>query len=132
MDRGAFLIADGRRVEMDIGGAWATINGTSEVTLAVFGEDDAPALLGAYTLEGLRLAVDPVCRPTAGSHTPNPILGPAQSRWQRASQPFHNRSPRTADMWRRCEGMHANDPIDASYPGLSRRASASDWRNSWS
>ena len=25
----------------------------------VFGEDDAPSLLGAYTLEGLGLAVDP-------------------------------------------------------------------------
>ena len=28
--------------------------------LVVFGEDDAPSLLGAYTLEGLALAVDPV------------------------------------------------------------------------
>ena len=26
----------------------------------VLGDDDAPALLGAYTLEGLRLAADPV------------------------------------------------------------------------
>ncbi len=26
----------------------------------VFGEDNAPVLLGAYTLEGLALAVDPV------------------------------------------------------------------------
>ncbi len=34
-------------------------DGASEVTLAVFGEDDAPSLLGAYTLEGLGLAVDP-------------------------------------------------------------------------
>ena len=30
------------------------------MTLVVFGEDDGPALLGAYTLEGLALAVDPV------------------------------------------------------------------------
>ena len=60
MDRGVFLLADGRRVEMDIGRAWATVDGSSEVTLVVFGEDDAPALLGAYTLEGLRLAVDPM------------------------------------------------------------------------
>lgn len=29
-------------------------------TLVVFGDDGAPALLGAYTLEGLGLAVDPV------------------------------------------------------------------------
>ncbi|MCY3920241.1 MAG: retroviral-like aspartic protease family protein [Chloroflexi bacterium] len=53
------VLADGRQVEMDIGRAWATINGASEVTLVVFGEDNARALLGAYTLEGLRLAVDP-------------------------------------------------------------------------
>ena len=55
-----FLLADGRRVEMDYGQAWATIDGESVVTIVVFGEDDAPSLLGAYTLEGLALAVDPV------------------------------------------------------------------------
>ncbi len=55
-----FLLADGRRVEMEIGRAWATINGDSEVTLVVFGKDDAPPLLGAYTVEGLGLAVDPL------------------------------------------------------------------------
>ncbi len=60
MGKRRFLLADGRRVEMDYGQAWATIDGESVVTLVVFGEDDAPALLGAYTLEGLALAVDPV------------------------------------------------------------------------
>ena len=55
-----FLLADGRRVDMDYGRAWVTIDGESEVTVVVFGEDDGPALLGAYTLEGLALAVDPV------------------------------------------------------------------------
>ena len=59
MGKRTFLLADGRRVELDIGRAWATINGASEVTLVVFGEDDAPSLLGAYTLEGPGLAVDP-------------------------------------------------------------------------
>ena len=53
------VLADGREVEYDIGRVWATIDGNSEVTLVVFGADDARALLGAYTLEGLRLAVDP-------------------------------------------------------------------------
>ena len=38
MDNGVFLLADGRRAEMDIGRAWATINGASEVTLVVFGK----------------------------------------------------------------------------------------------
>ena len=55
-----FEFADGRRVSMEIGEARATINGTSVTTLIIFGEEDVPALLGAYTLEGLRLAVDPV------------------------------------------------------------------------
>ena len=55
-----FLLADGRRVEMDYGEVRATVDGENVTTLVVFGEDNAPALLGAYTLEGLALAVDPV------------------------------------------------------------------------
>ena len=47
-----FLLADGRRIFMDYG--------ESVTTLVVFGEENAPPLLGAYTLEGLALAVDPV------------------------------------------------------------------------
>ena len=54
-----FLIADGRRIEMEYGQAWATIDGESVVTIVVFGDENAPPLLGAYTLEGLALAVDP-------------------------------------------------------------------------
>lgn len=54
-----FLVADGRRVEMDFGQAWATIDGESIITVVAFGEDNAPPVLGAYTLEGLALAVDP-------------------------------------------------------------------------
>lgn len=55
-----FLLADGRRAVMEYGRAWVTVEGESEVTLVVFGEDEGPTLLGAYTLEGLALAVDPV------------------------------------------------------------------------
>ena len=54
-----FLVADDRRVEMEYGRAWATIDGESEVTIVAFGQDDSPPLLGAYTLNGLALAVDP-------------------------------------------------------------------------
>ena len=54
-----FLVADGRRVEMEYGQAWATIDRESEVTIVAFGQDDSPPLLGAYTLNGLALAVDP-------------------------------------------------------------------------
>ena len=63
-----FLLADGRRVFMDYGRAWVTIDGESEVTVVVFGEDDGPALLGAYTLEGLALAVDPVQQQLVPTH----------------------------------------------------------------
>lgn len=53
-------LADGRRVEYDLGRALATVGGCTETTLVLFGEDNADPLLGAYTLEGLSLAVDPV------------------------------------------------------------------------
>ena len=58
-DRISLVAADGRRVEYDLGEARATINGRSIPTIVVFGNDDARPLLGTYTLEGLRLAVDP-------------------------------------------------------------------------
>jgi len=60
--RDTFVLADGRRVDRDIGRAWVRVNGREELTLVVFGEPDSPSLLGAYTLEGLRLAADPVGR----------------------------------------------------------------------
>ena len=63
-----FLLADGRRVDMDYGRAWATIDGSSEVTIVVFGDDDAPALLGAYTLEGFALAADPISQKLVPTH----------------------------------------------------------------
>ena len=53
-------LADGRRVGYDIGRAMASIGERTEATLVVFGEENTDPLLGAYTLEGLRLAVDPV------------------------------------------------------------------------
>ena len=60
--RDVFEMADGRRVEHDIGRGWVRVSGRAEVTLVVFGEPGATPLLGAYTLEGLRLAPDPVGR----------------------------------------------------------------------
>jgi len=53
-------LADGRRVVWDIGEARATVDGRSVTTLVVFGEDGVDPVLGAYTLEGLHLSVDPV------------------------------------------------------------------------
>ena len=55
-----FEFADGRRTELDIGEARATVDGASVTTLVIFAEDEITPLLGAYTLEGLGLAVDPV------------------------------------------------------------------------
>ena len=53
-------LADGRRVVWDIGEARAMVDGRSVTTLVAFGEDGVEPVLGAYTLEGLRLSVDPV------------------------------------------------------------------------
>ena len=57
-----FRLADGRQVELQYGHAWATINRESVITLVVFGDENSPPLLGAYTLEGLALAVDPLAQ----------------------------------------------------------------------
>lgn len=59
LGRRTFFLGDGRRVQMDVGQAWVSINGDSVITIVAFGGDDAPPVLGAYTLEGLTLAVDP-------------------------------------------------------------------------
>lgn len=60
IDRLDFTLADGRLVTCDIGQAVATVEGKSIPTLVGFGWENALALIGAYTLEGLRFAVDPV------------------------------------------------------------------------
>ncbi len=60
--RDTFVLADGRRIMRALGRAWVRINGRDESTVVVFGEENTPTLLGAYTLEGLRLAADPVNR----------------------------------------------------------------------
>ena len=52
--------AGGPGVDLDYGQAWVSIDGKSEITQVVFGEDDSQALLGTYTLDGLALAVDPI------------------------------------------------------------------------
>ena len=55
-----FELADGSVVERGITEARAAIDGRSVTTIVAFSEDDVEPLLGAYTLEGLRLTVDPV------------------------------------------------------------------------
>jgi clan AA aspartic protease len=60
--RATFVLADGRQVERAIGRTWIRVGGAAEITLVVFGDPDSRPLLGAYALEGLRLAADPVGR----------------------------------------------------------------------
>ena len=55
-----FELADGTVVAYGVGEARAAINGLSVTTQIAFGPDDVEPVLGAYTLEGLQLAVDPV------------------------------------------------------------------------
>lgn len=59
-DRMEFILADGSRMERDIGHAWIRIDKRQAPTIVVFGNEEAMPLLGAYSLEGLRLGVDAV------------------------------------------------------------------------
>ena len=59
IDRIRLALADGRPVDYEMGQAVATVDGRSIPTLVLFGDEGARPLLGAYTLEGLRLSVDP-------------------------------------------------------------------------
>ena len=58
--QGMFELADNRMVEMGMAAIWATVDGESTTTIVLFGGEGTPPLLGAYTLEGLLLAVDSV------------------------------------------------------------------------
>ena len=57
--RSTFEFGDGRRVELDVGQIWVTINERRAITKVVFGEDEATYLLGSHALEGVLLGVDP-------------------------------------------------------------------------
>ena len=53
-----FEYASGERVELDMAQAWARVQGRETYTWVIFGEDGVSPILGAYTLEGVFLAVD--------------------------------------------------------------------------
>lgn len=55
-----FELADGSVIEDEIGEVRIRLQGIELNTIVVFADAAAPALLGAYTLEGALLAVDPV------------------------------------------------------------------------
>lgn len=58
--RQTFRVADGRRVERDIGYAIVHAAGASTADDVVFGEEDDFVLLGVRSLEGLNLRLDVV------------------------------------------------------------------------
>jgi len=57
-----FLVADGRVLERGIGIAIVHAEGTLTPDWVVFGEPGDMTLLGAHSLEGLNLRVDPAAR----------------------------------------------------------------------
>ena len=57
--RRRFRLGDGRIVERETGPAIVRVAGEETYTIVVFGEEDTSPLLGAYTLEGAALVVDP-------------------------------------------------------------------------
>ena len=61
-------LADGSIVEDDVGEARVRVAGVERSTIVIFTEEGAPALLGAYTLEGALLVVDPVQQKLAPTH----------------------------------------------------------------
>ena len=68
--RDTFEYANGQKVELDLAQANARVEGRETITWVIFGEEGMAALLGAYTLAGAFLAVDPYNRtlvPVVGS-----------------------------------------------------------------
>ena len=57
--REIFEYAGGERVELDMAQATAQAEARQTITWVIFGGEGMSPLLGAYTLEGLFLAVDP-------------------------------------------------------------------------
>jgi clan AA aspartic protease len=54
-----FEIATGGIIEREVAETWVRYQGKSHHTPAIFGDEDSSPLLGAYTLEGFLLGVDP-------------------------------------------------------------------------
>lgn len=60
--RVTFMYANGAQEERPIGRTWVRMDGKTEITLVVFGLEEAGSLLGAYIMEGFLVAPDPVNR----------------------------------------------------------------------
>ena len=61
IDRQGFILANGQRIQRDIGETAIRIDGRRvRTTLVVFSDEGSQSLLGAFTLEAFSLAADPV------------------------------------------------------------------------
>lgn len=74
-------LADGSIVEDDLGIVHVRIQGIDTPTLAIFAAAGAPALLGAYTLEGALLVVDPVRQRLAPTNALRYARSTSRSTW---------------------------------------------------
>jgi clan AA aspartic protease len=64
-----FILADGRRVSYGLAWIRLRLDGREQPSLVIFGDPDSEPLLGAFTLEGFGLSVEPANRrlvPTPG------------------------------------------------------------------
>lgn len=61
-------LADGSIVADPVGEARVRVEDVEITTIVIFTDEGAPALLGAYTLEGALLVVDPVHQRLAPTH----------------------------------------------------------------
>ena len=61
-------LADGSIVEDPVGEVRVRVEDVEITTIVIFTDEGAPALLGAYTLEGALLVVDPVRQRLAPTH----------------------------------------------------------------
>ena len=58
--RAGFELADGSRIELEVGQTWLQLAGRRGISLVVFADEGSKPLLGAVTLETLQLGIDPV------------------------------------------------------------------------
>ncbi len=58
-ERRRFRMADGRRVNRKVGGAWFECDGRRGATPVIFGKRNDANILGATALEALGLTIDP-------------------------------------------------------------------------
>lgn len=57
-----FKTIEGKEIEREIGEVVAEYDGLRATTVVVFGLEEDAEVLGVYTLEGLRLEVDPITK----------------------------------------------------------------------